>query len=59
MGSPAEYSRHVNRMLDDAQRACHDDYAILHRRMEQVEAKGLTWLEGLSYAIEQKRCVCS
>ncbi len=39
MGSPAEYSRHVNRMLDDAQRACHDDYAGLHRHMEQAKPK--------------------
>ena len=59
MGSSAEYSRHVNRLLDDAQRACQDDYAILHRHMEQAKAKGLTWLEGLSYAIEQQQCVRS
>ncbi|MGI4828894.1 MAG: hypothetical protein ACRYFU_12000 [Janthinobacterium lividum] len=59
MGPTAEYSRYVNRLLDDAQRACQDDYLVLHRHMEQAKAKGLTWLEGLSYTIEQQRCVCS
>ncbi len=54
--SPQEFSAHARRLLS---RALPDpnDLPVVNRLMAEAKGRGMTWVEGLEYVIEQRNAI--